>query len=433
MELPPVSVPPGAPSSLPPVVTATVQSVLGPYRYEIQIQGMLLEIEAHLFLSVGDKLPLRVARQSPNEVVFELVRPPRKPAGEAPDPHRFPPEAREVVREFVRMRAPLDPALVERAAKLAHDAPTAQAAAFLAAHGFEPAAEPVDALARLLLPPPPIDEASPLVAASPREFAGKAELLARSSATPFEAGIAAILERSPRLRVIDRLIEAFSAAAPREAPGENLAEALRLARSATPETLDEALRSLPPLPKEALRELLRQLQEMERREIASVPELAGIRQNPGTALEAAERLGSLRLVNQLAQLRGDGVLVLEVPVLSEGRIDLIPLRIRREAEKKGRAETGPRFAVTVDADLSRVGLVRAHLDSAGKTLRIRLRVRDRGVRDHLERGAGELAEALRAQGFEAAVAAELVQALERESIFDAFAAPDGSITLDVTL
>jgi hypothetical protein len=64
---------------------------------------------------------------------------------------------------------------------------------------------------------------------------------------------------------------------------------------------------------------------------------------------------------------------------------------------------------------------------------VRLRVRERGVRSHLEKGADGLAGALKAQGYDAAVSAELVQTLERESIFDVFASPDETITLDVRL
>jgi hypothetical protein len=71
-------------------------------------------------------------------------------------------------------------------------------------------------------------------------------------------------------------------------------------------------------------------------------------------------------VNQLSQLREDGVLVLEVPLRVEGRLAHIPLRIRREPEKPGSPEPGPRFSVTLDADLSRIGFVRARLDAAGR-------------------------------------------------------------------
>jgi len=433
MELPPVTFPPGASGFLPPVVTATVASVLGPNRYELQVQGLLLELEAQLFLSVGDKIPLRVARQTPREIVFELARPPQNAGEERPEPARFPPETRDLVREFVRMRAPLDPALLARAAQVTRDAPTRQAAAFLAAHGFGPDPAQVEALARLVLPPLPYGESSAPAAAAPQEVAEKTGLLARAAATPLEEAVAKVLEGSPRLRVLDRLIEAVTTMSPTaDAPPENLAQALQQVRSATTETLDAVLGALPPLTKEAQAELVRELQDSERRTIAGLPDLAPVKEAPAR-IQASDRASDLRLVNQLSRLRDDGVLALEVPVRADGRVDLIPLRIRREAGGRGRPGEGPAYAVTIEADLSRVGLVQARLDSAGKTLRVRLRVRDPRVRGHLESGAGALAEALRAQGFEASVAAELVQSLERESIFDVFAAPDGDITLDVTL
>jgi hypothetical protein len=450
MELPPVSLPPGTPGALPPVVTATVQSVLSSNRYSILVQGMLLELEAQLFLAEGDKVPLRVARQNPKEVVFELVRPPQKAGGESPAPSRFPPEAAELIREFVRMRAPLDPALVGRALQVARDAPGRQAAAFLAAHGLEPSAEMVAALSRLTTAAPegPAGSASPLlaplvqalqarVAETPVEAARTAPLLAGPPPAALEESVARVLESSPRLQMIDRLIEAISSASPARVPAAEvpgrLEQAVRLVQSATPENLEETLRALPPLPREALRPLLQEAQALERREVASIPELARAREMQGLVLDSSQRLTDLRLVNQLSQLREDGVLVLEVPVRVEGRLEHLPLRIRREPEKAGSSDPGPRFSVTIDADLSRIGSVRARLDVAGRTLRVRLRVRERGVRSHLEKGAEGLVDALKAQGYEAAVTAELVAALERESIFDVFASPDESITLDVRL
>jgi hypothetical protein len=114
-------------------------------------------------------------------------------------------------------------------------------------------------------------------------------------------------------------------------------------------------------------------------------------------------------------------------------VEHIALRIRREPNPPGSADPGSPFSVTLDADLSRLGLVRARLDMTGRSLRVRLRVRERGVRAHLEKGAEVLVDALKAQGYDATVAAELVPTLERESIFDVFASPDESITLDVRL
>jgi len=308
----------------------------------------------------------------------------------------------------------------------------------------------VAALSRLTTAAPegPAGSASPLlaplvqalqarVAETPVEAARTAPLLAGPPPAALEESVARVLESSPRLQMIDRLIEAISSASPARVPAAEvpgrLEQAVRLVQSATPENLEETLRALPPLPREALRPLLQEAQALERREVASIPELARAREMQGLVLDSSQRLTDLRLVNQLSQLREDGVLVLEVPVRVEGRLEHLPLRIRREPEKAGSSDPGPRFSVTIDADLSRIGSVRARLDVAGRTLRVRLRVRERGVRSHLEKGAEGLVDALKAQGYEAAVTAELVAALERESIFDVFASPDESITLDVRL
>ncbi len=269
---------------------------------------------------------------------------------------------------------------------------------------------------------------------TPEEIAVKAPRVAGPPPGALEEELRRLLGASPRLRALDRLIEAAASMKPRETPPkeamERLSQALRLARNAAPETIEATLRDMPRLPREALRELTARLLEMERQEFSTLPDLAAARDARGTALESADRLADLRLVNQLAQLRNEGVRVIEIPVRFEGRLQYIPLRVVREGEKKGAAGP-PRFGITVDADLSRLGLVRAHLETSGKTLRVRLRARDRGVRRHLEKGASELVEALRAQGFEPVVTADTEGRAEAVSIFDVFAAPGDILSIDV--
>jgi hypothetical protein len=237
--------------------------------------------------------------------------------------------------------------------------------------------------------------------------------------------------------MVDRLIDGVQSLPP-AAPVPNeattrLPEALGLLSAATPATVEETLQALPSLSRESIRVLLQELQRIEGREIESTPLLAQARQDPTGILASAARLSDFRLVNQLSQIRNDHILVLEVPVQAEGKLAHIPLRIQREPDPAGSDEPGARFSVSLDADLSRIGLIRARLDSAGRTLRVRLRTRSSGVRSLLEHGAGELVDALRAQGYEAMVTSELVPSLDRPSIFDVWAAPDESITLDVKL
>jgi hypothetical protein len=418
-------------------VVGIVQESTGPGRYRVQIQGMLLELELQLFLAPGDRLALRVREQTAGRLVFELAAP-READGRTA--RESPPGPPELLREMRRQRAPLDPALVDRIAAVSRDAPTRQAAAFLAAHGLEPSAPLVEALSRLAGPAPepagdatllrPLADAlAALVADDPSELPAKA---GRSvpAAELLEGALRPVLEGSARLRMLDRLIEALSALRP--AADAAPVDVAGLLRGAAPETADAWLRQLPPLSREALQEILTALLRMERETLAATPELAQARAARGTLLEAAERLGSLRLVNQLSQLRQDGVTILEIPVRHEGRIRHVPLSIVRDREGERRdPRGGARFAVTLDADLTRLGPVRALVSLAAQVVRVRFRARDRSVKEHLERGSGELVEALRAAGFEAEVTAEVAGRELRESIFDVFAAPGEVPNLDV--
>jgi hypothetical protein len=426
-------------------VTATVQSVLAPNRYVLQLQGMLFELEANLFLSVGDKLPLRVREQGAGRLVLEtLPRDEPAPEGHAPPGSA---SGNAVVLELGRMKGPLDPATVDLVARLSRDPGTRQAAAFLAAHGLEPTQELVDALASLNLPgtepsggttllEPLLSALARRVVEDPLEIPSKIPLLSGPPPQELESALRTILEGSPRLRMMDQLIEAVQTARPSKVPPAEVPDRLRaavsLVRSATPETLGEVLRQIPELPREALRELLSVLSEMERTALSQIPELSQAREGRGTLLGAADRLADLRLVNQLSQVREDGVRILEVPLRVEGRLQYLPLRIAREGPRPGSADPSS-VVVTFDIDFTKIGFVRALLATATKTLRIRFQVRDRGVRAHFERFVEDLSGALRAEGFEPLISADVAAAPPRESLFDAFASPSEFTSLDVTL
>ncbi len=407
MDLSAISLPHGPVAPLPPVVTATVEEVRSPNRYLLRLQGMLLELEMNLFLAAGDRVTLRVREQSPDRLVLEVAgRPEEGPVGRS---------------AAGRGPGPPDPA--------------AHAAAYLAGHGLEPAGPLVRLLARLAGPPSaPRTEAAlleplaraleALVSESPRDIPAKAPLVAGPPPGELEAAVREALARSPRLAALDRLIEAVSALEPAEAGAERLAEARRLVGAVTPESLEATIRQLPRLPPEAIQELLRTLLEMERRELAATPDLAQARAARGTVIDASDRLAAVRLVNQLSRLRGDGTTLLELPVRDGEDLRYVPLRIRRERDGRGaRDEEAEVYAIVLDADLSNLGPVRSLLNSAGRSLRVRFKAGDRAAREHLEGGAPELLEALRAQGFEPAVAAEVAERPGRESLFEAFAAP----------
>jgi hypothetical protein len=391
MELPALRLPGPLPTPLPALVTAVVDSVRAPGLYAVRIQSLLLELELDLFLEIGDRLPLRVKQQSSNSLVLEVLpreaeRPSREPAGPAPRPEPGP-----VERELLRQRAPLDSDLVARLEALPPG--LRPAAAFLAAHGLEPL--------------------RPLV-----------EALARMDADPASAAVARLLETSPKLRTLDALIEGLVRIAPREeappppVPGALLDTLLRIADA---DDVPATLAKLPPLPRPALDALREALLVAERAEIERLPALREAVPPP--------RPAEIRLVNQLSELRGDDVLVADLPVRREdGRSDRVPLRWRRERSPD--PDLPDRHRIVVHADLARLGLVHAFLVASGRLLQIRLAARDARSAAHLTRHAAGLVGALEAAGFEAVVAAE-VAAPPPPSLFDLFADPDTPGALDL--
>lgn len=424
------------------VVTGTVEEIRGPNRYAFNLQGVLLELELDFLLALGDRVSFRVREQTPARLVLEPL-PSEAPAAPAPAPQEIPEELREVAGEFRRMGAPLEPDLMERAARASKDGPTRRAAAFLASRGFEPSGPMVESLARLSAPPPPPETSAELLAPlaraleervsdSPAAIPGRAAKLA---GPPPDNPLARLLASSPRLQVLDRFIDALTAATPAEAPPQELparlGQALKIIREAAPETIEQAVRSLPALSRDGLREILGRLFEFERNEILSLPGFAAARAAPGTVLDAAERLADLRFVNQASLLRNEGIAVLEIPVRADGRLHHVLMRVRRE-ERQAAARPGPRTTVALDLELSKLGRVQALLDASGRSLAVRLRTPSRPVKSHLESRAGELAGALRAQGFEPGISAE-TGAVAPAAPLDAFEAADGSGRIDIRL
>ncbi len=438
MELPPIRLPQAPATPLPPIVTATVENVLAAHRYQLRIQGMLLELELSLTLAAGDKVPLRIVQQSPAGLVLEVLpREDRPPLARERAPR---PEPDEVLRTLARQRAPLDPATIERVRALPPE--SRPAGAFLAGHGLEPVAALAQALARLDTPAVEASSLAPLlepalralldrVAADPAEFSAKAPLSLLGAPAELEDALARALAASPRLQTLDRLIEGLSALAPKDVPPLT-AQARALLAAATPDNAAEILSRLPPLPREAIRELLGELRELERLEIRALPELAQARAQRGTVLEAAERASAYRLLNQLSSLRGDGILLLEVPLRREdGRLTHLPLRVKREARGPGGDGSPGGISITLHAELARLGVVHAFLFAADRRLRVRLSARTREAVARLEEQVQELARALEELGFESTVSAQLAAPAARDSVFDVFAAPDEPREMDV--
>ncbi len=432
---------------LPAVIQARVEAVTGPNAYVFDFAGTRLELRLDLSLAPGDRLAFRVREQTPARLVLEVL-----PSAEGPPPApvdgEIPDALRDVAREFRRMGAPLDRPLLELAARVSSDPAARQAAAFLAAHGFDPEPARVEPLARLALPPAPAQTGADILlplaralqgleARTPEEVASTAPRLAGPPPREAHDAIRTLLDSSPRLRLIDRVIETLdslppSPAAPARPENRDAVDrVVDLAGRAPPDRAEEVLREVARTPREALPELRERLLDLERREIAALPEMAAARAGRGRVLEAAERLEQLRLVNQLATLRDDGVMVLQIPVRDAGGLRYVPLVARREGGRPG-AGRSPVTRVSIEADLTRMGHVGARLEAAGTALRVDFRVRDARVRAHLEAGAPELAAALEARGFRASVRAEVAPAAGPAGLLDAFALPGSPGSIDVS-
>src|SRR5688572_14620125 len=106
MELPPVTISNPSPAALPPVVTATVEAVLGNNQYQVNLQGILLKLELDFLLSIGDKISLRVREQTPDKLVLQPLAPSAKDGAGSLEPDELPARLREIAQEFLRMRAP---------------------------------------------------------------------------------------------------------------------------------------------------------------------------------------------------------------------------------------------------------------------------------------------------------------------------------------
>jgi hypothetical protein len=270
------------------------------------------------------------------------------------------------------------------------------------------------------------------VAADPDEAAAKLPLALLGAPPELETAVARALEASPRLRLLDRLIEGLPARPP-VAGASGLQAARALLLSAPPDADPDALlAALPPLSRDSIRDLLGELRDLERKEIQSLPDLARTRDLRGTILENADRSAAYRLVNQLSALRGDGIQVLELPLRRpDGPLSRLPLVVRRDGGGGRGPGTSDGLSITVHAELPRLGLVHAFLQASGRLLRVRLTARSAWAVEALQRDSAVLVRTLEALGFEATVRAEAARGDGRESIFDVFAAPGSPGELDV--
>lgn len=434
MELSPYISVRGAPSPLPvgAIVAGLVREILDSNRYLVQVRGILLELEIPLTLQKGEEVSFRVRGGGLLDIPIRPATPGRLepadarqilkrlglPAGEEPE---------RLLRAFLRMNAPIDREGIEAAmaaVRSSRGEARFEAAAFLASHGIEPQPELVTRLARVGAPETLDEPVSPHPLLTP--FREALETRAPASSEVLRK----LIEASPRLRLLDRAIELAAAAVPADEPdpAPRLAEALRIVREVDEKGFAR-FREILRLPAAMLYELRARLLELEREAIASMPELREAREARGAVFENHDRIWAHRLVNQLARLQDERAAIIDVPIRQDGRVVHVPIRVIRREGGGGR-EAQPRFHVTLETDLSRLGPVRTRIDSTGTAMSVRFQVRRAEARRHLETGHVELADALRSQGWQPSVTTE-VAVPPAESPFSVFEKPGPVLGVDV--
>jgi hypothetical protein len=443
-----VAAPPAPIAALPPgsALTAVVQQVLVPGRlYRVDIRGLLLELEAELMLTVGARLPLKLKEAGPRGLVLTSAAPP--PPAEAPATLPPPSSPEELVRaaalparpEFIRAARALieiggraEPETIQAVAQAVREAPRPDssapaardvAAAYLVTRGLPATAPDVRRLAPAFDPgplaPPPAPEAlAPPPLALP-DAPGDLPLARRLEQTAvrlhdapeaLRRTVAEAIARSPVLPLIDAALQELDAIAPPSVPPASAGpdpelEALtaRILAAPTPDAVRLLLRGLTPPAAARLRPALAQAEQAE---IARLPALRLLRQTlaPPEQAEPIDRAASLRILNALSALNGEGLTVLEVPV-RPGPAGEPPTRallvFRRAGRQAGGFEGFESFSV--DLLLTRLGRVTGHVGLSRHTAGVRFRVRGRHEQRLLEAHRDELVRALGALGLEAVV------------------------------
>jgi len=123
--------------------------------------------------------------------------------------------------------------------------------------------------------------------------------------------------------------------------------------------------------------------------------------------EPVDRAASLRIVNALSALHGEGLTVLEVPVRPGPSAE--PTRALLVFRRAGRQAGGYQGfeSFTVDISLTRLGRVMAHVGLSRNTAGVRFRVRGKAEQRLLESHGDELVRALAALGLETVVSVRL--------------------------
>lgn len=463
---------PSAPTplaALPPgsALTAIVQQILVPGQiYQVDVQGMLLDMQLKMMLEVGARVPMRVKESGPRGVVLTPVSVPTPPPSTPPPPADTPEQILRdaslpirddtvrAVRAIREIGARPTPDIVQTVAEAIRAAPPARpdlppiardaAAAFLVTRGLPATPAAIELTAPAFSVSPPREHAGPV----PREFVEAVRPapldLTKPAPAPLEAVAEAVraapealrevvaqaVARSPALPLLDAAIAEARLLQPTAAIPE--AELMRILSDvvarilAAPDApaVQQIVRALPPDPKLIAR-LLVALEEAEIAEIRRLPELRTLRARPDLT-ESAERAVAARAVNNTSALQGEGVTVIEVPIRSPELTRA--LLVFRRSNRKGASYEGFE-SFTVDVSMSRLGRVVGHVALSKQTAGVRFQVRGPAERRLFEAHEADLVAGLGALGLDATVSVG-VRGESEPSLAEALRA-QGSVSVDL--
>lgn len=403
------------------MIAATITEMLQQDLFMLNVGGVPLQARSHLPLQVGQQVVLRVKEIQGDVITMQLVS-----TADAPElvealelkPTR---ENVEIARQMLKSNLPMDRDTVQRISAAVREArgefgAKVQAAVVLVANGIEPTPENVEMIARLAEDPPdPPSIDNPIARKVAEHVQAKtvrpddpASLPKAAAAPPpaLEEAIETILAKSPALQRIEEVLDLMDEVIAEKRAGpvdphtraRLLTEVMKAVHRALAEKVEpEALKQVFVANREALGDARAMLVEQEFRELSNMLELKIARD--ARVMDLADRALGFRALNNLATLRGDGVMMLELPVQGQQTPARLLVMMRREGGggQKGQA---PGTTVKLDVTLSRIGRVRATTHVQNNAAQVLFGVRDSAVKKLFNQTLDQLVSALRAQGFE---------------------------------
>lgn len=402
------------------MIAATITEMLQQDLFMLNVGGVPLQARSHVPLQVGRQVVLRVKEIQGDVITLQIV-----PTADAPElvealelkPTR---ENVEIARQLLKANLPMDRDTVQQISAAVREArgefgAKVQAAAVLVANGIEPTPENVEMIARLAEDPPdPPSVDNPIARKVAEHVQAKTvrpddpASLPRAAAAPppaLEEAIETILAKSPALQRIEEVLDLMDEVIAEKRAGpvdphtraRLLTEVMKAVHRALAEKVEpETLKQVFVANREALGDARAMLVEQEFRELSNMLELKIARD--ARVMDLADRALGFRALNNLATLRGDGVMMLELPVQGQQTPARLLVMMRREGGgQKGRA---PGTTVKLDVTLSRIGRVRATTHVQKNAAQVLFGVRDSAVKKLFNQTLDQLISALRAQGFE---------------------------------